>query len=89
MQDSEKLKSLSPVDFSALGMYIGKFVEQEINSSEYKLKFKNNRYISGYKGNLLIVDADHIKFGNKPEDFEQITNMIDAKLYGLFPEDGK
>ena len=30
-----------------------------------------------------------IKFGNKPEDFEQITNMIDAKLYGLFPEDGK
>lgn len=33
MQNSEKLKSLSPVDFSALGMYIGKFVEQEINSS--------------------------------------------------------
>lgn len=33
MKDSEKLKSLSPVDFSALGMYIGKFVEQEINSS--------------------------------------------------------
>lgn len=33
MQDSEKLRSLSPVDFSALGMYIGKFVEQEINSS--------------------------------------------------------
>ena len=33
MQDSEKLKSLSPIDFSALGMYIGKFVEQEINSS--------------------------------------------------------
>lgn len=33
MQDSEKLRSLSPIDFSALGMYIGKFVEQEINSS--------------------------------------------------------
>lgn len=33
MQDSEKLRSLSPVDFSALGLYIGKFVEQEINST--------------------------------------------------------
>lgn len=33
MHDEEKLKELSPVDFSALGMYIGKFVEQEINSS--------------------------------------------------------
>lgn len=33
MQDEEKLKELSPLDFSALGMYIGKFVEQEINSS--------------------------------------------------------
>lgn len=33
MLDSEKLKNLSPIDFSAIGMYIGKFVEQEINSS--------------------------------------------------------
>lgn len=33
MQDEEKLNSLSPLDYSALGMYIGKFVEQEINSS--------------------------------------------------------
>ena len=53
------------------------------------LNDKYEDWISGYKGNLLIVDADHIKFGNKPEDFEQITNMIDAKLYWLFPEDGK
>ena len=33
MEDESKLKNLSPLDFSALGMYIGKFVEQEINSS--------------------------------------------------------
>ena len=33
MKDEEKLKDLSPLDYSALGMYIGKFVEQEINSS--------------------------------------------------------
>ena len=33
LQDEQKMKELSPLDFSALGMYIGKFVEQEINSS--------------------------------------------------------
>ena len=50
------------------------------------LNEKYEDWISGYKGNLLVVDADNIKFGNRPEDFELITNMIDAKLYGLFPE---
>ena len=30
------------------------------------------------------MDADTIKFGNRPEDFEKITDMIDAQLYGLF-----
>ena len=33
MEDEDKLKNLSPLDYSALGLYIGKFVEQEINSS--------------------------------------------------------
>lgn len=50
------------------------------------LNEKYEDWIGSYKGNLLVVDADNIKFGNKPEDFELITNMIDAKLYGLFPE---
>ena len=50
------------------------------------LNEKYEDWIGGYTGNLLVVDADNIKFGNKPEDFELITNMIDAKLYGLFPE---
>ena len=48
----------------------------------------NERYdewIAGYKGNLLVVDADNVKFANKPEDFEKVTDMIDAKLFGLFP----
>ena len=53
------------------------------------LNEKYEDWIGSYKGNLLIVDADNIKFGNRPEDFELITNMIDAKLYGLFPEEGK
>ena len=33
LKDEDKLKNLSPLDYSALGLYIGKFVEQEINSS--------------------------------------------------------
>ena len=47
----------------------------------------NERYeewIKGYTGNLLIIDADHIKFGNNPEDFAKVTDMIDAQMYGLF-----
>ena len=48
----------------------------------------NERYdewIADYKGNLLVVDADNVKFANRPEDFEKVTDMIDAKLFGLFP----
>ncbi len=48
----------------------------------------NNKYeawIADYKGKLLIVDGDKIKFGDNPEDFRWITDRIDAELYGLFP----
>ena len=51
------------------------------------LNDKYEEWIANYPGNLLIVDADTIKFGNKPEDFEAVTNMIDAKLNPLFPEE--
>ncbi|MBQ3723609.1 MAG: deoxynucleoside kinase [Bacteroidales bacterium] len=47
----------------------------------------NERYeewIKDYKGNLLIIDADNIKFGNNPEDFAKVTDMIDAQMFGLF-----
>ena len=40
------------------------------------------------KGRLLVIDADKIKFGDRPEDFEKVTDMIDAELYGLFPTAG-
>ena len=48
------------------------------------LNEKYEAWIGGYDGNLLVVDADNVKFGNRPEDFEKVTNMIDAKLFGLF-----
>ena len=41
-------------------------------------------------GNLLVVDADNIDFANRPEDFDRVTDMIDAQLYGLFsPSNGQ
>ena len=49
------------------------------------LNDRYNEWIDNYKGNLLVVDADNIKFGNRPEDFEKVTDMIDAQLFGLFP----
>ena len=50
----------------------------------------NQRYedwIKDYKSRLLIIDVDDIKFENKPEDFQFITDKIDAELYGLFPSE--
>lgn len=50
----------------------------------------NDRYeewIKGYKGNLIIVDGDRLKFEANPHDFQQVTDMIDAKLFGFFPLD--
>jgi len=48
----------------------------------------NQRYedwIRDYKSRLLIIDVDHVKFESNPEDFQFITDKIDAELYGLFP----
>ena len=48
----------------------------------------NQRYeewIGTYKGNLIIVDGDNTKFESDIHAFQSITDMIDAKLYGLFP----
>ncbi len=49
----------------------------------------NKRYedwIKEYDGKLLIVNVDDIKFENRPEDFQKVTDKIDAELFGLFPD---
>ena len=51
------------------------------------LNERKKKWISGYTGHLLVIDADKYKFGNNPEDFEAVTNMIDSELFGLFPAD--
>ena len=50
----------------------------------------NERYetwVKDYKSRLLIIDVDNIKFENRPEDFQFITDKIDAELFGLFPSE--
>jgi len=50
-----------------------------------KLNQRYNDWIEGYKdGKLLIVDADKLDFKNKPEDYSQIIERINAELNGLF-----
>lgn len=63
----------------------GRDYEQSI-SIDY-LSGLNERYenwIAGYKGKLIIVDADNLDFLSRPEDFATITDRIDAALFGLF-----
>ena len=47
----------------------------------------NERYenwIRNYPHRLLVLDVDNIKFENRPEDFQQVTDKIDAEFFGLF-----
>ena len=49
----------------------------------------NDRYekwIKDYRHRLLILDVDEIKFENHPEDFQTVTDRIDAELFGLFKD---
>ena len=50
----------------------------------------NERYenwIKEYKHNHLILDVYRIKFENRPEDFQEVIDKIDAELFGLFPNE--
>ena len=50
------------------------------------LNDKYENWIKDYKGNLLVIDADSLDFAGRPEDFDKVTDMIDAQLYGLFSQ---
>ena len=52
------------------------------------LRGLNQRYedwIKTYKGHLMIVDGDTTDFQCNPQDFKKVTDMIDDRLFGLFP----
>ena len=60
---------------------------EQVMQLEY-LENLNRRYeefiTQEYKGEVLTIDADGLDFQNNPEDFAQITDKIDARLFGLF-----
>ncbi len=49
------------------------------------LERRYEEWIETYPGQLMIIDGDNCKFGDRPEDFSQVTKRIDGLLYGLFP----
>ena len=63
----------------------GRDYEKSI-SIEYlnNLNESYDEWIGNYKGKVLVIEADDMDFENRPEDFAQITDKIDAQLYGLF-----
>lgn len=64
----------------------GRDYEQTIRIDYLKgLSDRYEAWIETYNGPLIIVDGDKIKFGNNEDDFSKVTDMIDGKLYGLFP----
>lgn len=64
----------------------GREYESKINLAYLQgLNDKYENWIKDYKGKLLIIEGDTIKFGDNPEDFRWVTDRIDAELFGLFP----
>ena len=63
----------------------GRDYEKSISIEDLNnLNERYDEWIDGYKGSVLIIEADNLDFENRPEDFAQITDKIDAELYGLF-----
>ena len=64
----------------------GRDYEQTIRIDYLKgLSERYEAWIETYTGPLIIVDGDKIKFGGNEDDLSKVTDMIDGKLYGLFP----
>ena len=63
----------------------GRDYEKSI-SIEYlnNLNERYDRWIAEYPEKGLLIEADDMDFENRPEDFAQITDRIDAQLFGLF-----
>ena len=64
----------------------GRAYEDSIRISYLEnLNEKYEKWISNYNdGKLLVVDVNTIKFAERPEDFGEIINKINAELFGLF-----
>ena len=68
----------------------GREYESKINIAYLQgLNDKYENWIKDYKGKLLIIEGDTIKFGDNQEDFRWVTDRIDAGVVGLFPFESK
>ena len=64
----------------------GREYEQTMRLDYLKgLEERYEKWISTYSGPLIIIDGDNCKFGENPNDFKHVVDLIDAKLFGLFP----
>ena len=64
----------------------GRDYEQTIRIDYLKgLSERYEAWIETYTGPLIIVDGDKIKFGDNEDDLSKVTDIIDGKLYVLFP----
>ena len=64
----------------------GRDYEQSIRLDYLQgLQRRYEEWIADYPGPLIIIDGDTCKFGEDNEALKQVTDLIDAKLYGLFP----
>ena len=65
----------------------GREYEQSIRIDYLQgLGVRYEEWIKSYTGPLIVVDGDTCKFESDPKDCASITDMIDRRLYGLFPE---
>ena len=48
------------------------------------LNERYEKWISSYKGELLVIDVDRCKFEDNLESFNYVTDQIDGRLFGLF-----
>lgn len=64
----------------------GREYEQTMRLDYLKgLEERYEGWIKTYTGPLIIIDGDKCKFGEDPESFKHVTDLIDGKLFGLFP----
>ena len=62
-------------------------LKRQCASITFRLNELYEGWISDYKGRLLIIEGDTLKFESDRAAFRQITDRIDSELFGLFPNE--